>query len=690
MYSEEFFGIDDSLKERYMLASRRIEEISNEQLIGEAYRDYFVTVSEFATRMCRLYESLKNGEYNNASIEELKALNESLYLDVTGENYEHSYANPSYAVEKMGVAFGGILSFVYMEIRAMIVYAYEGRLMDMTIVLEMFLQVYCIFCGDEEPTYKEVKDAVYWYISDYSEETVEYRIREILDTKLDFATNIIMNSDLKDLRYLYAYGEYVTDNEVGTAAFLNTLPEEEIDKIAKVYTEGYRMGFILGRKDLSKKKTVNIRYCLGFERIIKRAVELFGQMGLEPVIYRAAVNSVNKRMHIRVGYYGAIPNKQMDYDHRFDNALYMDKAFANRKLEVSGLAYEKYKELAYVHGGPAVMEIFGETPFEPVEKQECFTLDEKQRSINVNLSNSLAAMVNNYIKGEERSFTIIAFPVPAIGDNFEDLFKETVKINTLDYELYQKIQQNIINTLDKAQYVIVKGKDNNKTDIKVAITKLRDREKETAFENCVADVNIPLGEVFTSPVLKGTDGVINVSEVYLNDVKFIDFTMEFKDGRVSEYSCKNYEDEEKNKAFIKENVLFSHDSLPMGEFAIGTNTTAYVMAKKYDIVYKLPILIVEKMGPHFAVGDTCYSRSEDTKVYNPDGKEIIARDNEVSILRKEDESKAYFNCHTDVTIPYDEIGLIAIVDDKGEQTAIIKDGRFVLEGCEELNKPFEK
>lgn len=27
--------------------------------------------------------------------------------------------------------------------------------------------------------------------------------------------------------------------------------------------------------------------------------------------------------------------------------------------------YEQYKELAAVHGGPAVMEIFGETPFEP-------------------------------------------------------------------------------------------------------------------------------------------------------------------------------------------------------------------------------------------------------------------------------------------------------------------------------------
>lgn len=52
----------------------------------------------------------------------------------------------------------------------------------------------------------------------------------------------------------------------------------------------------------------------------------------------------------------------------------------------------------------------------------------------------------------------------------------------------------------------------------------------------------------------------------------------------------------------------------MGEFAIGTNTTAYVAALKYGIADKLPILIAEKMGPHFAVGDTCYSWAEDTPV----------------------------------------------------------------------------
>lgn len=689
-YRVLFAKENESVRERYDLAMERIASIGMEEIPNEAYRDYFVRTADFIRWMDKVLKQKESGEPDKYTLEQLKLHNAGLYRDILPENYGTSYANPAYAIERMGTVFGGILSFVYMEVRGMIVYAFEGRLTDMTICVELFLQVYCLFEDDIEPSYKEVHDAVYWYVSDYAEQTVEYRIREQIDPALSFARDIIMESDLTDLRYLYRFGEYITENELETARFLNTLPEEKIQRMADTFTEGYRKGFILGNKDLSKKKTVNIRYILGFERVVRKAVENFKAMGLDTTIYRAATYSVNKRMHIRNGYYGAIPNKQMEYDHRFDNALYLDKAFVERKLSVTRVSYEKHKELASVFAGPAVMETFGENPFEPAAKKECLMLNEKQKELSVRLSNETARITNEYIRGEERSFTIIAYPVPEIGKDFEEIFRETVKINTLDYELYKDIQQNIIDVLDKAEHVEIKGQNGNTTDMRVAIMQVNNPRKETVFENCVADVNIPLGEVFTSPVLKGTDGVINVSRVYLNDIRFDNLTVRFEDGRIVDYSCDNFESEQENRALIRQTVLFDHETLPMGEFAIGTNTTAYVMANKYDIVYKLPILIVEKMGPHFAVGDTCYSWSEDTAVFNPDGKEIISRDNEISILRKEDASKAYFNCHTDITIPYEEIGAITAVWRDGTRHDIIRSGRFAVDGCEELNKPFDE
>ena len=128
--------------------------------------------------------------------------------------------------------------------------------------------------------------------------------------------------------------------------------------MASTYTEGYRIGFINGRKDITKKKTVNIRYNLGFERMVRAAIIQFRKMGLEPVIYRHATHAVNKRGAVRVGFTGGVANPQYDYDHRQDSALFMDSDFVKRKLRSMQNAYEKYKEEAAVHGGPACIETF--------------------------------------------------------------------------------------------------------------------------------------------------------------------------------------------------------------------------------------------------------------------------------------------------------------------------------------------
>ena len=544
---------------------------------------------------------------------------------------------------------------------------------------------------DGEPQARAVRDVLYWFFSDYTDVTLTYRIREQLDPGLSFAKDIIQESDLNDLRYLYRFGEYISESELQIASYLNSLPEETIEKMASTYTEGYRKGFETMGRDLAKKKTVSIRYELGFERMIRAAIRQFEEMGLEVILYRAAVWSVTMSPNRRIGYHGTSANMQFDYDHRYDQAIYLDKAFKERKLAVLRTAYENCKKQAAEYAGPAVVETFGEDGFEPVNKPEAYSLSEKQEELQIAYSNEAMPVVNQYIPGDETSFTIIAFPVPAIGRDFAEIFHETIRINTLDYEEYKKIQQNLVDVLDQAEYVTVTGNAaaGNETQMKIFLHTLTDPEKQTNFENCVADVNIPVGEVFTSPVLAGTEGLLHVRQVYIGDFQFKNFRMEFKDGRVTDYSCDNFADPEEGRKLIRQQILKNHDTLPMGEFAIGTNTTAYAVAQKYGIMDKFPILIAEKTGPHFAVGDTCYSWSEDSAVYNPDGKEIIARDNEISLLRKEDVSKAYFGCHTDITIPYSELGDITAVCSDGRKLPLIQSGRFVAAGTEKLNEELE-
>ena len=677
------------IRERYHLTIDRIRDIVGEETVAPVYRSYFQLTAKFILEINEILNRILTKPTEKCTLEELKKENANIYGDILGENYETSYANPSYAVMEMGEDMGRLLSFLYTEIRGEIAYVYEKKLLYLTICNELFIEIYNCFEGEEVPSYKELKDIIYWYASDYSDVFVADRIEEQLNPDCSFATDIVMNSDLSDLRYLYQYGEYISENEWKTAEHLNSLPQETIDKMAEVYTEGYRIGFENAGIDLSKKSVVNIRYVVGFERVIRKAIQNFAELNLRPTIYRAPVSVLTKKQQHKIGFYGGIANKQYEYDHRLDQGLILDKKLVERKLDVLKNAYEQWKELAGQFAGPAVMEVFGEEPFAPEQKDAAITLTEKQEQLSVLYDSKAGQLINQYIKGEERSFTIVAYPVPEIGENYAEIFNEVIRINTLDAALYEKVQQTLIDTLDKGEYVHILGKDSNVTDLKVQLYRLSNPEKETIFENCVADVNIPVGEVFTSPVLEGTNGVLYVSKVYLNELQYRDLKITFADGKITDYTCSNFEDEAECKKYIKGNVLHNHDTLPLGEFAIGTNTTAYVVAKKYGIEDKMPILIAEKMGPHFAVGDTCYSWSEENRLYNRNGKEIVAKDNSISILRKEDVSKAYFQCHTDITIPYEEIAEIAVVTKEGKRILLLQDGRFVLPGTEVLNEPLK-
>lgn len=665
------------IKERYDIAIERIKEIITEDTVEEKFLPYFVAAAQFILKIDNLLGLIESKKIEELTLEQLTALNKDLYEDETEIVYEKCFANPKFAVEKLGEEYGQLLCYVFTANRNMISNAFQGKLEEITLRMELFIEIYNQFEDRENLTKKSIHDMIYSFEKDNSEIFMTNRIDEIINPENDFAVKIVMKSDLEDLRYLYKYGESISENEIETAKFLNTLSQEKIDKIASVYTEGYRLGFINTGKDLSIKSAVDIRYYIGFERIIRAAIKQFENMGLKPVIYKG-------------GYESTKINKQYWFDHKFDDALFFDKGYVQRKLEVATTAFENRKKIAALMAGPAVIEVFGENPFEPENKKEALQLSKEQQKLKVEYAREYTQIVQKYIKGDERSFTIIAFPLPEIGMDYEELFEETVKINCLDQDKYRKVQQSIIDALDKADFVRVEGKGSNKTYITVNMHELKNPEKETNFENCLADVNIPLGEVFTSPKLTGTNGVLHVSQVYLNELKYNHLEITFENGCIKDYTCKNFDTEEENKKYIKENVMFNHDTLPIGEFAIGTNTTAYVMANKYDIVYKLPILIVEKMGPHFAVGDTCYSWEEDVKTFNPDGKEIVAKENEISALRNEDLSKAYFSCHTDITIPYDELGEITAVTKNGEEIVIIKDGRFVLPGTELLNEAFDK
>src|SRR5699024_2159258 len=377
------------------------------------------------------------------------------------------------------------------------------------------------------------------------------QIEDLLITGNTVYEQIIEQSD-EDLRYLYKYGMNITENERKMAEFLNKMDKEMLKQTAATFVNGYCRGFEVTKRDLSKKDRFELRYAIGLEPLIKASLPLWEKKGLKPT-YR----------HITITTTPA--NRQFEYDHRYDQAVYLDRQYKERRSQVFRVTYEERKEEARRYAGPVVLETFGEIPFEPKNNADSYRLNEKQQTLSIELASETRSIMNEYIPEDETSFTIIAFPVPEIGDQFEEIFKETMKVNTLDNEKYIKIQQIIIDALDQGKFVRVKGRNENKTDLVIQLHPLTDPEKQTNFENCTADVNIPVGEVFTSPILKGTNGILHISRVFMRGLEYKELELTFKDGMISSYTCKNFDSEEENRAYIKENLMYHRETLPMGE-----------------------------------------------------------------------------------------------------------------------------
>lgn len=664
---------NELVKQDYKTQINKVKSINKDCMLKGNLKDYFIKVSDFLCLLNSIKELVESNDLDKMSLDELKDLNYRLYEDILDDNYETSYSNPEYAVKVFNKDLGQILSYIYTRARKEIESAFAYRLFSILPVLEIFSKTYNSLLNDEN-NINEIKNIIKENVYKNNEIETDYTFRKFVDKDINYLGHIVLNSDLNDLRYLYKYDSYISEREIKIAEFFNSLPQEKIDSMVNTYSEGYERGYVNCNLNIKLKKFVNIYYSIGFERMARKAKENFEKMGFTAIytLYQP--------------YY---TNRQFTYDHRYDHALYFTEEYVKLNYENMKKACEKYSDLLGQYGGPAAIETFGEKKFEPKNKEEAISLNEGQMELESKSMREVGILRAKYMKSHESSFTIIAYPVPEIGEQFEEIFNETIKLNNLDNKLYEKIQQTIIDALDKGDYVHILGSGKNKTNLIVKLKELNNPEKETLFENCTADVNIPVGEVFTSPKLKGTNGILHVTEVFLNGLKYNSLEISLKDGMISEYTCRNFDLEEDNKKFIKENILKNHESIPMGEFAIGTNTLAYVMGQRYNIQDKLPILIAEKTGPHFAMGDTCYSMSEDNETFNPNGKKIIAKDNECSLLRKTEISKAYFNCHTDITIPYDELGEISVYNSEGEKTTIIKNGRFVLEGTEILNEPFD-
>ncbi len=641
--------------------------------LGESneFNKYFYKAAQWIEKAVDYEEKFNDHYLESTSFENLLKENNEFFHELKPGNYKTSYGNPEFCIEKLGDGMGQLFSFLYAGLREYVGYAVTHQRSKIEAYNHVFVMVYeKIHSGNYD--YEEIKGIIKKFQKDYLMDFCEESTAEMLSGAINKYADIAEKADLSDLKYLFKYGKYISENEIQYANFLLRYDENKIKQMSKLTVDAFLYSFKRDNKDMKNRNAVRLVYNIGQEPLLKHLISELKSRGYEPFTTMVETTKVNR---------------QYPYDHRFDNAIYLDQDFAKLQMECYEKGMEANKGIVDKYCGIIYFENFGESAFSPEDKKDNLKLSEEQSKLLHRINSFNGTVRNKYIPKEESSFCMIAFPTPEIGERFEEIFEDILRINTLDNGEYELLQQKIVDALDRADYVHIKGKGKNRTDIKVKCFEIKNPEKETNFLNCTADANIPVGEVYTTPKLEGTNGILHIEDTYLEGLKYTDLELTFQDGYVVEYNCRNFNNPEENKKYIEENLLFPHKTLPLGEFAIGTNTLAHVVAKKYDILNIMPVLIVEKMGPHFAIGDTCYSKCEDLPVYNMlDHKEIISRDNEKSIIRKTDEEAAYTYCHTDITLPYESILFISAVMCNSDKVDIIREGKFVLPGTESLNK----
>lgn len=630
--------------------------------LRDIYIDYSAFIEVYKKFLIQLFiqkNKLKRKKYFDQPIKNLFRDNKNIYSFFL-EEYDKSLLNPTYVFPKYG-ELGLTLSAILYDSKEMILLLYRKK--------EILFNLYVSFLHNIMEVIEDGR--THLVLSMYR----KFKKRLIEENTFgEYANNFydnIFNSALIEDNYIFRYGFFVTDEDFNTSKSLRNLDISLLEKSGAVISSAFDKSFINAKKERGKRNIVKLEYHLGQEPLMIYVASHLKLLGYIPKVCAVYTPCFNNRA---------------DIDHSDDKVIYLNHDYVIYKKQIlKDIIDDTSKILNLVCGFIRLLQ-FGKIEETNKSSSDRLVLTDFAREELKELTWFEHNLINYYMPRSELSYTGVAYPSYSIGDNYIDILKEIMAINNMNPTFHEKIQDIIIESLNGAEYVFIKGRGKNKTDIRVKIKEDFDLETQSIFKNTGADVNIPVGEVFTTPVLKGTNGILHVSEVYRDSYRYENLILTFKDGFIEDYTCSNFEEKLENKKYIEETLIYPHKTLPMGEFAIGTNTYAYKISKKYDILDKLPGLIVEKMGPHFAIGDTCYTYREDSYVINhTTGKEVVAKDNEITEKRHLGKN-VYYHTHTDITIPYEDLECVIAIYKSGKKISIIESGCFVLKGTEELNK----
>ena len=322
------------LKERYILASERIREIPEEKGMVEAsFEGFFQTLARLILTILALAE---------AGDKEVKArLTEDLFHEIRPGAYEKSFACPSFACQKLGEDLGRPLSVLYYEIYGSLLPALGGRMEEILIRMELFLEIYQAFMiefrekgGPPEGRY--ITGKIGQYLADYFRQETRERLQG-----LSFG-----ESEEEDMHSAFSVWEPFFSPASGP---LSAGGGDEAEKAAQALAEG--LSASLDEKGFGNTSAYvcGLGVSLGYENI-KALTAALGRRGIRAIPYAGRLSLFDIREDLRSpAFPKADPRFYMD--HREDLGLFLDESLRTRILQaLEGALSEEEEALSSFAG----------------------------------------------------------------------------------------------------------------------------------------------------------------------------------------------------------------------------------------------------------------------------------------------------------------------------------------------------
>ena len=210
--------------------------------------EFFNQSATYILTAVKLERELNEDYFQTKSLQEMQVYNYTLHKDKILEIYESSFANPAYSVKCFKDKFGQLNIILYLYIISLGKLAHEHLIYKIDSINQLFIDYYNIY-HKHGADYDKLLLALKKYVVANRYDNLCWGYLKRFSPDFDFYTNWVKNADLNDLRYLYYYGNYVSEDELKTAEFLNTLPEEKIEYVMKQTAKAYIDSFSESNKD---------------------------------------------------------------------------------------------------------------------------------------------------------------------------------------------------------------------------------------------------------------------------------------------------------------------------------------------------------------------------------------------------------------------------------------------------------